>query len=87
VKVPPTRLLGPANRAKRPAEPGGGAIDPASLLGRLQTLGFDKITVMMDGIVKFVASKPAGPGCGDEDDGHDDGDGTQAAAEAPGDAP
>jgi SAM-dependent methyltransferase len=34
-------------------------IDPASLLGRLQTLGFDKITVMMDGIVKFVARKPA----------------------------
>jgi ubiquinone/menaquinone biosynthesis C-methylase UbiE len=53
-------------------------IDPASLLGRLQTLGFDKITVMMDGIVKFVACKPAGPGC----DGH----GTQAVAEAPGDA-
>ncbi len=29
------------------------------MLGRLQTLGFDKITVMMDGILKFVARKPA----------------------------
>jgi hypothetical protein len=57
-------------------------IDPASLLGRLQTLGFDKITVMMDGIVKFVACKPAGPGR----DG-DDGGGTRAVAEAPADAP
>jgi ubiquinone/menaquinone biosynthesis C-methylase UbiE len=33
-------------------------IEPACLLGRLQTLGFDKITVMMDGILKFVARKP-----------------------------
>lgn len=34
-------------------------IDPASLLGRLQALGFGTITVMLDGIVKFVAWKPA----------------------------
>src|SRR5262249_15530447 len=38
-------------------------IDPASLLGRLQTLGFDKITAVMDGIVEFVAPEPAGQGC------------------------
>jgi ubiquinone/menaquinone biosynthesis C-methylase UbiE len=56
-------------------------IEPAGLLGRLQTVGFDKITVMMDGIVKFVAGKPGGPGCdgccGD----------TQPGAQAPADAP
>jgi SAM-dependent methyltransferase len=56
-------------------------IDPASLLGRLQTVGFDKITVTMDGTVKFVACKPEGPAC------RGDGDGTQAGAELPGDAP
>jgi ubiquinone/menaquinone biosynthesis C-methylase UbiE len=48
-------------------------IEPAGLLGRLQTVGFDKITVMMDGIVKFVARKPAGAGCDD----------TQPGAQAP----
>jgi ubiquinone/menaquinone biosynthesis C-methylase UbiE len=48
-------------------------IEPASLLGRLQAVGFDKITVMMDGIVKFVARKPADPGCRD----------TQPGAQAP----
>jgi ubiquinone/menaquinone biosynthesis C-methylase UbiE len=32
-------------------------VEPAWLLGRLQTLGFDKITVMTDGILKFVAVK------------------------------
>jgi ubiquinone/menaquinone biosynthesis C-methylase UbiE len=43
-------------------------IEPGWLLGRLQTLGFDKITVMMDGIVKFVARKPAAPeGCAEPD--------------------
>ena len=42
-------------------------IEPASVLGRLQTLGFDKITVMVDGILKFVARKPTGPrACGAE---------------------
>jgi SAM-dependent methyltransferase len=33
-------------------------IEPASVLGRLQTLGFDKITIVVDGILKFVAHKP-----------------------------
>lgn len=33
-------------------------IEPASVLGRLQTLGFDKITIVADGILKFVAHKP-----------------------------
>ena len=33
-------------------------IDPASLLSRLQTLGFAKITVMVDWSLKFVARKP-----------------------------
>jgi ubiquinone/menaquinone biosynthesis C-methylase UbiE len=39
-------------------------IDPASLLGRLQTVGFGEITVAVDGTLKFIARKPAGP---DED--------------------
>ena len=60
-------------------------IDPASLLGRLQTVGFDEITIMMDGIVKFVARKPAGPGCGGDNDGGG-GEGTQAGEPTPGDA-
>ena len=34
-------------------------IDPGGLVGRLQTLGFDKITITVDGILKFVAFKPA----------------------------
>jgi SAM-dependent methyltransferase len=33
-------------------------IDPASALSRLQTIGFDKITLAVDWIVKFVARKP-----------------------------
>ena len=36
-------------------------IEPATLLSRLQTIGFGKLTIMVDGIVKFVAHKPAGP--------------------------
>ena len=35
-------------------------VDPASLLGRLQTLGFDEITIMVDDVLKFVARKPDG---------------------------
>jgi len=34
-------------------------VDPASLLGRLQTLGFEKLTIMVDGAVMFVAHRPA----------------------------
>ena len=36
-------------------------VDPPWLLGRLQTLGFDQITVIVDGTLKFIARKPAGP--------------------------
>ncbi|HEY2315427.1 MAG TPA: class I SAM-dependent methyltransferase [Streptosporangiaceae bacterium] len=34
-------------------------MDPASVLGRLQTVGFDKITVVVDDVLKFIAEKPA----------------------------
>jgi ubiquinone/menaquinone biosynthesis C-methylase UbiE len=33
-------------------------VEPASLLSRLQTLGFAEITVMVDWSVKFIARKP-----------------------------
>jgi SAM-dependent methyltransferase len=36
-------------------------IDPAWLLGRLQTLGFGAIRVEVDHTVKFVAAKPTSP--------------------------
>ncbi len=40
-------------------------VEPASALTRLQTVGFDKITIMVDWGLKFVACKSAGPdGCG-----------------------
>jgi SAM-dependent methyltransferase len=48
-------------------------IEPACLLGRLQTLGFDKITVMMDGIVKFVARKPVEQRASDTEPGAEPG--------------
>jgi SAM-dependent methyltransferase len=35
-------------------------IDPASLLVLLQALGFERITVRVDGILRFVAHKPNG---------------------------
>jgi SAM-dependent methyltransferase len=34
-------------------------VDPASLIGRLQTVGFGKITVIVDGSLMFIARKPA----------------------------
>jgi SAM-dependent methyltransferase len=34
-------------------------VDPASLIGRLQTIGFGQITVIVDESVKFIAHKPA----------------------------
>jgi hypothetical protein len=34
-------------------------VDPASLVGRLQTLGFENITIMVDWGLKFVAHRPA----------------------------
>ena len=37
-------------------------VDPAWLLGRLQTLGFGEITIIVDETVKFIARKPAGCG-------------------------
>jgi ubiquinone/menaquinone biosynthesis C-methylase UbiE len=40
-------------------------IEPASLLTRLQTLGFAPVTVMVDYSLLFIAGKPGGrPGCG-----------------------
>lgn len=33
-------------------------VDPGSILSRLQTLGFGKITVTVDDVLKFVACKP-----------------------------
>jgi hypothetical protein len=33
-------------------------VEPTSVLGRLQTLGFEKITVTVDEGLKFVAHKP-----------------------------
>jgi ubiquinone/menaquinone biosynthesis C-methylase UbiE len=34
-------------------------VEPTSVLSRLQTLGFEKITVMVDESLKFIAHKPA----------------------------
>jgi len=34
-------------------------VDPASLIGRLQTVGFGQITVIVDGVLMFTARKPA----------------------------
>ncbi len=45
-------------------------VDPASLLSRLQTLGFGQITIIVDDVLRFVAVKPDGaerPGSGKED--------------------
>jgi len=36
-------------------------VDPAWLLGRLQTLGFSAMTIEVDDVLKFVATKPASP--------------------------
>jgi hypothetical protein len=35
-------------------------VEPASLLARLQTLCFEKITMVVDGDLRFVAHKPSG---------------------------
>jgi SAM-dependent methyltransferase len=34
-------------------------VDPASVIGRLQTIGFGQITVIVDGSLMFIARKPA----------------------------
>jgi ubiquinone/menaquinone biosynthesis C-methylase UbiE len=36
-------------------------VDPASLLARLQTVGFGSITVIVDELLKFIAVKPGEP--------------------------
>jgi len=33
-------------------------VEPTSVLARLQTLGFENITVVVDGILKFIAHRP-----------------------------
>jgi SAM-dependent methyltransferase len=35
-------------------------VEPSSILSRLQTVGFDKITVTVDGVLMFAARKPGG---------------------------
>ncbi len=45
-------------------------VDPASVLSRLQTVGFGNVTVIVDDVLKFIAAKPGeaqGAGCTDED--------------------
>jgi SAM-dependent methyltransferase len=36
-------------------------VEPASMLPRLQTLGFGKITITVDETLRFAAHKPGGP--------------------------
>lgn len=36
-------------------------IDPGSLIARLQTIGFDQITVVVGDVLKFIAHKPVEP--------------------------
>jgi ubiquinone/menaquinone biosynthesis C-methylase UbiE len=52
-------------------------IEPGGLLARLQTLGFEKITVMVDRNVKFVAHKPGAQTAGDVPDDGDSGGGRE----------
>lgn len=33
-------------------------IDPGSLIARLQAIGFDRVTVVVEDILKFIAHKP-----------------------------
>jgi ubiquinone/menaquinone biosynthesis C-methylase UbiE len=45
-------------------------IDPASVLSRLQTVGFGNVTVIVDDVLKFIAAKPGEPqgaDCADKD--------------------
>lgn len=37
-------------------------VDPGSLITRLQTIGFERITVVVDDILKFIAHKPVDVG-------------------------
>jgi len=48
-------------------------IDPGSLIARLQAIGFDRITVVVEDILKFIAHKPipdTGPGACAEASAH-----------------
>jgi SAM-dependent methyltransferase len=36
-------------------------VEPSSVLSRLQTVGFDKVTVTVDEVLMFTARKPLGP--------------------------
>jgi ubiquinone/menaquinone biosynthesis C-methylase UbiE len=42
-------------------------IEPGTVVSRLQTIGFGKLTIMVDDILKFVAHKPAEDAHGDDD--------------------
>lgn len=44
-------------------------VEPTSVLARLQTLGFENITVVVDGILKFIAHRPARQQPGDTSTG------------------
>jgi ubiquinone/menaquinone biosynthesis C-methylase UbiE len=46
-------------------------VDPASIIARLQTIGFDTMVVMVDERLQFSAGKPSGnpEGCGSDDAG------------------
>jgi ubiquinone/menaquinone biosynthesis C-methylase UbiE len=39
-------------------------LEPGSIVCRLQTIGFGALTIMVDEVLKFVARKPSGTGCG-----------------------
>ena len=47
-------------------------IEPGTVLSRLQTIGFGKLTIMVDGILKFVAHKPAEDAESGEESGADE---------------
>jgi SAM-dependent methyltransferase len=47
-------------------------VEPSSILSRLQTVGFGKITVVVDGILRFVAHKPPGVTAGPVTAGRND---------------
>ena len=44
-------------------------VDPGSLVARLQTIGFDRITVSVDNVLKFIAHRPEPTTGPDERDG------------------
>jgi SAM-dependent methyltransferase len=47
-------------------------VEPSSVLPRLQTVGFRKITIVVEGKLSFIAHKPAdGDGCGRQEPARD----------------